>query len=180
MFEERWDRRLFEGDPQATRAFVERVEPIIRRVVGAYAPTASHADDWTQEVFVRLLERIDRFAGHAPIEHWVAKVSLRVCLDQLRVLRKDRRTLAGIVDLIREYVHPNDAQRQQRAAKEIVDDLLRRLPPDDRMVIQLLDLEERSVAEVSQWMGRSEAWVKVRAHRARKWLEATCKGFEKR
>jgi RNA polymerase sigma-70 factor (ECF subfamily) len=50
----------------------------------------------------------------------------------------------------------------------MVEKLLSLLSPDDRLVITLLDLQERSVAEISALTGWSQSLVKVRAFRARR------------
>ena len=53
------------------------------------------------------------------------------------------------------------------AARELVHKLLGQLNPEDRLVLQLLDLEQRSVAETSEVTGWNRSLVKVRAFRAR-------------
>ena len=64
-------------------------------------------------------------------------------------------------------VSPDDAL----AAKELVQKLMERLKPEDRMVIQLLDLEQKSIAEISALTGWNQTLVKVRAFRARRKLQ---------
>ena len=49
--------------------------------------------------------------------------------------------------------------------------LLDQLKPDDRLVIQLLDLEQKTIAEISATTGWSQSLVKVRAFRARRKLQ---------
>ena len=53
------------------------------------------------------------------------------------------------------------------ASRELVQKMLARLNPEDRLVITLLHLEQKSVEEVRQVTGWSAALVKVRAFRAR-------------
>jgi RNA polymerase sigma-70 factor (ECF subfamily) len=55
-------------------------------------------------------------------------------------------------------------------ARELLMVALTRLRPDERLVITLLELEERSVKEVSALTGWGESKVKVRAFRARQAL----------
>jgi RNA polymerase sigma-70 factor (ECF subfamily) len=62
------------------------------------------------------------------------------------------------------------------AAREIVEKLLAQLAPADRLVLTLLHLEGRSVAEVRQITGWNVPVIKVRAFRARRKLR---KRFEK-
>ena len=57
------------------------------------------------------------------------------------------------------------------AASELVHKLLAQLKPDDRMVIQLLDLEQKTIAEISQLTGWGQSMIKVRAFRARRKLQ---------
>ncbi|MGB0582734.1 MAG: RNA polymerase sigma factor, partial [Limisphaerales bacterium] len=57
-------------------------------------------------------------------------------------------------------------------AREIVTKLLQLLPADDRLVISLLDLEQKSVAEIGEITGWGDSKVKVKAFRARKKLKA--------
>jgi RNA polymerase sigma-70 factor (ECF subfamily) len=56
------------------------------------------------------------------------------------------------------------------AAKELVHKLLDQLRPDDRMVVQMLDLEQKTIAEISALTGWNGSLVKVRAFRARRKL----------
>ena len=56
---------------------------------------------------------------------------------------------------------------QASAAKQLVDRLLAQLSPQARLVITLLELEERTIKEIAQITGWSLPLVKVRAFRAR-------------
>ena len=57
------------------------------------------------------------------------------------------------------------------AARELVHKLLGQLKPDDRLVIQMLDLEQKTIAEISALTGWNQSLVKVRAFRARRKLQ---------
>jgi RNA polymerase sigma-70 factor (ECF subfamily) len=57
------------------------------------------------------------------------------------------------------------------AASELVHKLLDQLKPEDRLVVQLLDLEQKSIAEISEITGWKQSLVKVRAFRARRKLK---------
>ena len=66
------------------------------------------------------------------------------------------------------------------AASELLEKLLSQLKPDDRLVIQLLDLDQKTVAEISVLTGWNQTVVKVRAFRARRKLQKLLKELEKR
>ena len=56
-------------------------------------------------------------------------------------------------------------------ARELVQKLLGQLKPDDRMVLQLLDLEQKTLVEISELTGWNQTLIKVRAFRARRKLQ---------
>ena len=66
------------------------------------------------------------------------------------------------------------------SARELLGRLLSQLKAEDRLVITLLDLDQKSVTEISQLTGWSKALVKVRAFRARRKLRKVAEIFQKR
>jgi RNA polymerase sigma-70 factor (ECF subfamily) len=57
------------------------------------------------------------------------------------------------------------------AARELVHKLLSQLKPEDQLVVRMLDLEQRSIAEIAAVTGWNQSLVKVRAFRARRKLQ---------
>ena len=65
----------------------------------------------------------------------------------------------------------SDAARSAARARELLDYALQRLSADERLIITLAEIEERSMREISDLTGWSESNVKVRAFRARQNLK---------
>lgn len=165
------------GDQQAARALIDRLYPLVAKIVQAYLPRDLAADDWMQEVFVRVLTRLDQYRADAPFEHWVSRLTVRVCLDALRARRRRRELRWADLDVREAAVVSGAASAadvlsplESLAAREVVDKLLDTLSADDRVIIAMLDMEQRSVAEVAALTGRTSVGVKVRAMRARRRL----------
>jgi RNA polymerase sigma-70 factor (ECF subfamily) len=125
-----------------------------------------------------MFTRIDQYQGSVPFTHWVSRIAVTTCIDQLRAQKRrpelrwadlsERET--DVLDAVitnENDVAPDDAL----AARELVGKLLDQLKPEDRLVIQYLDLEQKSVAEISQLTGWNQTLVKVRAFRARRKLQ---------
>jgi RNA polymerase sigma-70 factor (ECF subfamily) len=74
-------------------------------------------------------------------------------------------------DVVFSLGNPASEEIPGGEAWEILRHALGKLRPEDRLVITLLNLEERSIREISALTGWSEAKVKVRAFRARKELK---------
>ena len=171
--------RVRQGDEAASRSLIERLYPTVIRVVRAHLPRRQDEEDLAQEVFLRLFARLDRYTSRpgVPFAHWVSRLALRTCLDALRAER--RRPELRWADLTPEqaawvrFLSEDEAAApagSAREAREVVERLLGQLGVDDRLVLHLLDLQEKSVREVSRLTGWSVAAVKVRAFRARRRL----------
>jgi RNA polymerase sigma-70 factor (ECF subfamily) len=170
-------RRVQEGDQDAAQALVVHSQPLVLKLVRAYRAQAHSDDDLVQEVYLTMFARLDRYEARSgvPFEHWLARLAVNVCRDVLR--SESRRPRLGVLSPAAEQELAvlqtgHGAHDDAAAARELVDALLCRLPPDDRLVLTLLDLEQRSVAEISQLTGWSKTVVKVRAFRARLRLKA--------
>ncbi len=185
---ERWLAGARAGDADASRALVEALYPLVIRIVRGHRPVRLAEEDLAQEIFVKLFARLDRYETQAgiPFEHWVSRLAVRTCLDALRAERRRPEVRCGDLGaeegrwlefLLNTAPVPEAPDRSAAAA---VDRLLAELSPDDRCVIRLLDLEQKSVAEISQLTGWSRPAVKVRAFRARRRLRKVAESFRER
>ena len=158
------------GDDGAFAMLARRYRARIAGMAARFASDSHEADDLIQEIFLRVWRKLRQFRGVVPFEHWLLRLATRQCYDLLRRrYRRREETLDPehwdrLADL---STRTEDAQ----AAREFLDLALRRLKPEERLVITLLELEEHSVRETSRLTGWSEASVKVRAFRARKKLK---------
>ena len=106
-----------------------------------------------------------RYRGEAPFEHWLSRIAVRVCYDYLRRVRRD----AALIPFDNLDIAAADNSGPEQA-REMLTVALAHLRSDERLVITLLELEERSVKDVAALTGWSESNVKVRAYRARQAL----------
>jgi len=178
--------RVRRRDEDSARALVEHLYPLVLKIVRAHLPRRVAEEDLAQDIFLKMFTHLDQFRGGVPFEHWVARIAVTTCLDQLRAQR--RRPELRWADLgeaetdVLEAVlsRGEDAHPAQAlAAREIVGRLLERLSPADRLVVTLLDLEDRSLAEIRSMTGWNETLIKVRAFRARRKLRKLLNELEK-
>jgi len=169
--------RVRAGDQAAARDLVEALYPQVIRIVRARLPRRMDEEDLAQEVFLKMFTRLEQYRGDVPFPHWVSRIAVTTCIDQLR--RQWRRPELRWADLSEEQVEVLDQVTADDAvtdtgdalaARELLNTLLEQLPPEDRTILQLVDLEQRSIAEAAEMTGRTAAVVKVRAFRARRKL----------
>ena len=101
------------------------------------------------------------------------RLAVRTCYDFLRSHQRSRETTFSELAepetdwLDRFIANPDDANERSAAARALVERILAQLSPAARLVITLLEIEEKSVKEISRLTGWSVPLVKVRAFRAR-------------
>ncbi|HYF34481.1 MAG TPA: RNA polymerase sigma factor [Prosthecobacter sp.] len=169
-------QRVRSGDAAAANGLISHLHPLVRRLVRNHLPRRDSEEDLAQDIFVKIFQRLDSYQARdgVPFEHWVSRLTVRTCLDALRAERS--RPEWRWSDLNEGETEWLDflLSRQAEApsehavdAKAVVTRLLAELSPPDRLVLTLLDLEEKSTHEISQMTGWTRAMVKMRAMRAR-------------
>lgn len=163
-------RQTLAGDDDAFATLARRHRDRIARMVSRFAANAQEAEDLLQDIFLRAWRKLGQFRAGVPFEHWLSRLAIRQCYDLLRRRRRQREdTLdpAAWETLRIASAEPPEPS----AAREFLDMAFSRLAADERLIITLLELEERSVRDVAGLTGWSEANVKVRAFRARQKLK---------
>ena len=161
------------GDTASFEPLVRKYQPRIFATARRYARRESEVEDIVQEVFIKAYQKLDSFRGEAPFEHWLMRLAVRICYDFLRGHQRNREACFTDISnpeedwLARFVADQVDADEHADAARALVQRVLEHLSPAARMVITLLEIEERSVKEISALTGWSVPLVKVRAFRAR-------------
>lgn len=160
-----------QGDDRAFSELVRRHKRRVFSLVARFTRSEHELDDICQEVFLKVYENLGQFRGSAPFEHWLSKIAVRSCYDALRKRRHDKGTIP-LEDVLVELCDRRVAERHAAAeARSLLTWALERLKPAERLVITLLELEEKTVREVAGLTGWTEVNVKVRAWRARQALK---------
>lgn len=164
---------VLKGDPASFEPLVERYSPRVFATARRYARRESEVEDIVQEVWLKAYQKLSGFRGEAPFEHWLMRLAVRTCYDFLRSHQRNRETTFSELsepesDWLDRFVsEPESASENADAARLLIERLLEKLSPAGRLIITLLEIEERSVKEISQLTGWSVPLVKVRAFRAR-------------
>jgi RNA polymerase sigma-70 factor (ECF subfamily) len=165
-------------DQEAARQLVDHLYPLVIRIVRSHLPRRVAEEDLAQEIFLKMFTRLDQYQGAVPFPHWVSRIAVTTCIDQLRAQkRRPEFRWADLPENEAEVLQAVTADTaavapdESVAAKELVGRLLDELKPEDRMVIQLLDLEQKTLAEISALTGWNQSLIKVRAFRARRKLQ---------
>jgi RNA polymerase sigma-70 factor (ECF subfamily) len=159
-------------------AFRPKILRYLSRLVGE-----QEAEDLTQEVFVRVSQRLGEFRGEASLSTWLYRIATNAAIDRMRSPAFRRSVEQTGAD------DPSEAEMSGRdiwggepnptVEKQVVRDemnecirgLIEKLPEPYRLALVLADLEGLKNREVADILGVSLGTVKIRLHRARKALK---------
>ena len=162
------------NEDDAARELVRRLYPLVAKLVRSHRPPRSAEEDLCQMIFIKILQKLPQFSGSVPLEHWVSRIAINTCINQIQ-WEKARPELreADLSDdqaaVIRQMAATEaELSADHRfASRDLVEHFLQVLKPAERLVIDLMYLQQRTVAEIQELTGWSGALVKVRAFRAR-------------
>ena len=161
------------GDTASFEQLVTRYSPRVFATARRYARRESEVEDIAQEVWSKAFQKLGTFRGEAPFEHWLMRMCVRTCYDFLRAHQRNRETSFSELsneqsDWLERFAGDADnASENADAARQLVQRVLEQLSPAARMVITLLEIEDRPIKEIAALTGWSLPLVKVRAFRAR-------------
>ena len=161
------------GDTASFEQLVIRYSPRVFATARRYARRESEVEDIAQEVWSKAFQKLGTFRGEAPFEHWLMRMCVRTCYDFLRAHQRNRETtFSELSDEQSDWLErfagdPDNASEHAEAARQLVRRVLEQLSPAARMVITLLEIEDRPIKEIAALTGWSLPLVKVRAFRAR-------------
>lgn len=166
-------QRVREGEVDAFGILVRRYQAKLFATARRHSRREEEVQDIVQEVFAKAYQRLSSFRAEAPFEHWLMRLAIHTCYDFLRQHQRNREFhVTDLCDEERDWLEsaaqaPDTVSDHSLAAKSLVEKILEHLNPANRLVITLLEIEDRSIKEISQLTGWSTPLVKVRAFRAR-------------
>lgn len=161
-------------DEAAARELVRRLHSLVAKLVRSHRPRRMAEEDLSQMIFIKIFQKLPQWSGKVPLEHWVSRVAINTCLNQIQSekIRPELR-YADLseeeVAVVQNLAATSDevAPDLRCAARDLIEHLLGALKPRERLIIDLLYLQQLSVAEIQRKTGWNTSLVKVRAFRAR-------------
>jgi RNA polymerase sigma-70 factor (ECF subfamily) len=205
--EHRDDNRLVAAlrarDEGAFASLVDMYAAPLRRFVMSFVRTPSTADDVVQETWIAVLRGIDRFEGRSSFKTWLYRIAANTA--KTRAVREGRQvpfsSLAfddgdeASVDPDR-FLGPDDprwpghwavpptdwaglpeARLLASETRKVIQDTIDTLPPNQRLVVTLRDVEGFPSEEVTELLEVSEGNQRVLLHRGRSRIRAALESY---
>ena len=162
------DIRQLLSQRQKDRAFevlLQRYQAKVFRLVFSIVANRSRAEEVTQDAFLKIWQALAGYDGRASLSTWIYTIAKNTSISHLRS-EFYRKTLS-----LEESPEPFAATEPVLSRIEI-ERLLANLPDEQREVIVLFYLQERSIEDVATMLDLPEGTVKSHLHRARKAMAA--------
>ena len=168
--------QVLAGDPAAERALYEAHVDRVFRLVYRMAGDMDRAQDWVQETFIRVFDRLGDFRGESSLSTWICSIAISIALNGLRKVRRFRE---------REVTWTSQETSGSRRARPIpisrsrlsqaIDDL----PEGYRTVFVMHDVEGFTHEEIGDALGVASGTSKAQLFRARAKLREALADFAK-
>jgi RNA polymerase sigma-70 factor (ECF subfamily) len=174
-------QRCQQGDQSAFELLLQKFERRIFGLIYQIVRSPGDVEDIAQEVFTKLYFSLPQFRLEASFEAWLYRITVNQCYDFLRKRKRDAQVVES--DLSEEEAHffekfgsvtqPHYADVSSRLeVQQTAERLLSTLPPKDRSMLILKEIEELSIAELSEIFKTSASAIKLRLFRARNQLRS--------
>ena len=166
-------QRVLQGDQDAFSPLVKKYQKGAHALAWRKIGDFHIAQEITQDAFLKAYQKLGTLKNPNAFVGWLYVIVARLCLDWLR---KNRIPIES-VDTIdssevnkgaySRYVAEKQTTEANEARREVVKELLQKLPESERTVMTLHYLGEMTVKAISEFLGVSPNTVKSRLSRAR-------------
>lgn len=147
---------------ELTSPFKDKVFRLAKRLL----ISTEEAEDATQEVLVKLWHKSENLVGFNSVEAFAMTITKNHCLDQLKSKR------ANTVKIVHDNYIDNTASLDKKLedgdSLDWVEKIINQLPEQQRLIIQMRDIEQYEFEEIAKIMQMNETAIRVALSRARK------------
>lgn len=149
--------------------FLKTVMPFkdkVFRVAKRLLVSTEEAEDATQELYFKLWKNKSKLKDYKSVEAFAMTMTKNYCFDRLK--SKQSSNLKLIHSNYQDKETPLQRRMELNDSVSLVHKLIENLPEQQKLVIQLRDIEEYEFDEISEMLGIQPTAVRVTLSRARK------------
>jgi len=162
--------KVLNKDVNAYASLVDKHKNMVFTIALRIVRNREDAEEIAQDVFVKAYQALATFKKESKFSTWLYRIVYNTAISKTR--KKNIETSDLNYDLIENYSEDDineDLNRlDNNEQKKIINVVLKKLNPDEQMLVTLYYYEECSTEEISEIINISQSNVKVKLHRTRK------------
>lgn len=168
--------RILAGDQTAFNALMQKYQKSVHAFVWRKIGDYHIAEEITQDIFLRVYQKLDTLNKQDSFAGWLYVIAARYCFawfekKQIPMKSLDAMPAEELEDLAYTEYHAHQQEESvSERQREVVNNLLQKLPVSERTAVTLHYFDDKSCEDISEHLGVSPNTVKSRLHRARKRL----------
>ncbi len=170
-------QQVLQGDQEAFAILVNKYQKGVHALAWRKIGDFHIAQEITQDAFLRAYQKLETLKNHNLFGGWLYVIAARLCADwfEKKSLPEQSLEVTDMNEVNRGSYSRYVAQKQEAEAdetrREVVKELLQKLPESERTVMTLHYLGEMTIKTISEFLGVSPNTVKSRLSRARNRLK---------
>lgn len=145
--------------------YYKHYHKVFRLCKGYFCGDTSLAYDATQEIFIKVWEKLDTFRNESSISTWIYRIAVNTCLLYLRKSSTKKEIRTDILPQVIAETYSSEKDEQLRQMYQCI----QKLEETNKMII-LMTLDGLEYQEISEVIGITEETLRVRIHRIKKSL----------
>jgi RNA polymerase sigma factor, sigma-70 family len=150
---------------QFNEIYLKHYSKVFRLCKGYFCGDTALASDATQEIFIKIWEKLDTFRNDSSISTWIYRITVNTCLLYLRKSSSRKEITTDILPQNISETYSSEKDDQLRQMYQCI----QKLEETNKMII-LMTLDGVEYQEISEVIGVTEETLRVRIHRIKKSL----------
>lgn len=173
-------QKIQAGDTASFGYLVDKYERLVYSLIRKVVGNPEDAEELAQDAFVKAFRSLGSFKGDCSFSTWIYRIAYNTALSEVR---KKKLEFLAIDEMLLTNVSEEEvaiALGHTDTSEQLdkLDIALSRIPPDERALITLFYMKEKTIEEVSFITGLTESNVKTKLFRIRKKLFVLLKEME--
>lgn len=159
-------KRAISGDPEALTSLIDKYRDIAYNLAFTIAKNEEDAKDITQDSFLKVLENIHRFRNESKFTTWLYRIVYNQSIRFVKERNTENIINTGFIPTPENPDSEHNVEKEYSELYKAID----LLEENDRNIILLFYIAEKSIKQIGTITGMSVSNIKVILHRVRKKL----------
>lgn len=169
MNETEYIKKAKEGDKNAFTNLVKMHKNYIYAVIFQIIKNREDTEDVLQNTFIKIYQKLYMYKGNSKFSTWLYRIAVNEALTHKRLFKY--KYTDTLLDVNKIEMETATSKLKNDDLKTCILSAIEQLSDSEKLVVTLFYLKEQKVKEIAGICNKTNNWVKVVLHRARKKLE---------